>query len=228
MRPLQPETCRRDVAPLRLSCADPKAREHDAISAAFQPIVSDLLLSLCACAEEHPNPPLPENEVARDEINSELDASDLIAVPARDPDAPEMRAYRSRTIGLLRRYFRMSIEIGRLPSILGREIFRARVTSYRMSTFEDIVIFTHDMERCLDRLDALSRLLIARMVFQEYTFEEAASILGCGLSTLKRNFPLAIDAFSDVLLRYGLLKPFPSHERHFFLSRPKNGAISSK
>jgi len=40
-----------------------------------------------------------------------------------------LSAYRGRTMALLRRYFRMSLDIGRLPSVLGREFFRARVTS---------------------------------------------------------------------------------------------------
>src|SRR4051794_36359612 len=34
---------------------------------------------------------------------------------------PELSAYHDRTIALLRRYFRMSLEIGRMPSVLGRE-----------------------------------------------------------------------------------------------------------
>ena len=41
---------------------------------------------------------------------------------------------------------RLSVEVGRLPSVLGREFFRARVSSYHVSTFEDTVIFVHDME----------------------------------------------------------------------------------
>jgi hypothetical protein len=58
-------------------------------------------------------------------------------VPSRD----ELRAYRDRTIALLRRYFMLSIETGRLPSLLGREFFRAKCSSYRLVTFEDAVIF---------------------------------------------------------------------------------------
>ena len=60
---------------------------------------------------------------------------------------PELWVYRDRTKTLLLRYLRMSIEVGRLPSILGREFFRAHVTSYRVNTFEDAVIFVHDVEK---------------------------------------------------------------------------------
>lgn len=42
----------------------------------------------------------------------------------------ERRTYRGRTVAMLRRYMRYSIETGRLPSLLGREFFRAKVTSY--------------------------------------------------------------------------------------------------
>ena len=71
--------------------------------------------------------------------------------PSDDPR--ELRIYRDRTSALVRRYFVVSMETGRLPSLLGRACFRSRVTSYRMSNFEDSVIFVYDVERCLERLD---------------------------------------------------------------------------
>ena len=49
----------------------------------------------------------------------------------------ERRIYRGRTVAMLRRYMRYSMETGRLPSLLGREFFRAKVTSYTVVTFED-------------------------------------------------------------------------------------------
>ena len=59
----------------------------------------------------------------------------------------DMWLYRERTVALLRRYSRISIEVGRLPSILGRELFRSKVTSYRMSSFEDGVISCTTLSR---------------------------------------------------------------------------------
>ena len=97
---------------------------------------------------------------------------------------PDLAIYRQRTIHFLRRYFQMSMEVGRVPSLLGREVFRTRVTSYRMGTFEDTVIFVHDIERCLERLDPESQSLIVRIVFQDYTQEEAAGIFGCTVANL--------------------------------------------
>src|SRR4051794_11236567 len=114
--------------------------------------------------------------------------SHLAAAPA-----PELSAYHDRSIALLRRYFRMSLEIGRMPSVLGREVFRARVTSYRVHTFEDAVIFVHDVEKCLEQLEPFSRQLIARVILQDYSYEEAARLVGCGERTVYRLLPLALD-----------------------------------
>jgi AraC-like DNA-binding protein len=119
-------------------------------------------------------------------------------------------AYRGRTMGLLRRYFRMSLDIGRLPSLLGREFFRARVTSYHVHSFEDVVILVHDVERCLERLDEFARELVARVVFQDYTWDETAVLMGCSRRTVARRFPWALDRLSEIFLEVGLLRPFPS------------------
>ncbi|MFI5088467.1 MAG: ECF-type sigma factor [Terriglobales bacterium] len=119
-------------------------------------------------------------------------------------------AYRGRTIGLLRRYFQMSLDIGRLPSLLGREFFRARVTSYHVHSFEDVVILVHDVERCLERLDDFSRSLVARIVLQDYTWDETALLMGCSRRTVARRFPRTLDLLSEIFLEVGLLRPFPS------------------
>jgi len=126
--------------------------------------------------------------------------------------APELHLYRDRTRAILRRYFRMSIELGRLPSLVGREFFRSRVTSYRMHTFEDAVIFVHDTETCLGRLDPLSQQLIARIVFQDYTLEETAALVGCGRRTVVRRYPRALDRLSELFLEAELLRPLPCQE----------------
>jgi len=57
----------------------------------------------------------------------------------------EMWLYRERRVALLRRYLRISIEVGRLPSLLGRELFRSKVTSYRMTSFESFSYTTWNM-----------------------------------------------------------------------------------
>ncbi len=119
---------------------------------------------------------------------------------------PELWAYRERTLALLHRYFRMSIEVGRLPSILGREFFRAEVSHYRAQTFEDAVVFVLDVEQCLERLDELSRRLIAYRVFQDYTQEETARRLHCSERTVRRRYPEALDHVTQLFQESGILE----------------------
>jgi len=115
------------------------------------------------------------------------------------------RIYRNRTVAMLRRYFRYSIETGRLPSLLGREFFRSNVTSYRVSTFEDRVIFVFDMEKALDRLDDFSRQIIARHILQEHDQEATSRLLHVGERTVRRYVPITLDLLSEVLLDMGLI-----------------------
>lgn len=130
-----------------------------------------------------------------------------------EPANPDLWLYRERTTALLRRYLRISIEVGRLPSLLGRELFRSKVTSYSMSGFEDGVIFVHDVESALEQLDPFPRQIVALVVFQEYTQEEAAEILHCTRRTIGREFPLALDRISELFLDGGLLNPLPVQTR---------------
>jgi hypothetical protein len=122
---------------------------------------------------------------------------------------PDLWLYRDRTVALLRRYLRLSIEVGRMTSVLGREFFRARVTFYKASTFEDSVIFVHDVERSLDKLQEFDRQLIAKVVLQEYSKEEAGRFLGCGYRTVERLYPEALDSMSEILLDRHILTRLP-------------------
>lgn len=136
---------------------------------------------------------------------------------------PELSVYRDRTIGLLRRYLRLSLATGKMPTILGRQFFRARVTSYKMHSFEDVVIFVHDVERCIAQLDGASQRIIARVILQEHSYDEAAAVLGCSRRALARAVPEAIDRVTEILLRVKLLEPygFSVPKREKCLSRGK-------
>jgi AraC-like DNA-binding protein len=115
---------------------------------------------------------------------------------------------RQYTLLLLRRYFRMSIDMGRLPSLLGRnEFFRAKVSSYKASTFEDAVIFVHDMERSLEKVDEVSRRMIAGLVFLEYSRAEVADALGIYRTTVAKHYNAALDALGRILLDAKLINP---------------------
>src|SRR5687767_7684215 len=125
--------------------------------------------------------------------------------------AGELRTYRTLTFRLLRKYFRLSLSLGRLPSLVGRECFR---TQYELQhhTFEDSVIFVHDMEKCLSRLDHVSQQILARIVFEDHDQEQTARLLRCGLRTIERRYPLALDRMAELILEAGLMRPFPCHQ----------------
>jgi hypothetical protein len=139
-----------------------------------------------------------------------LSGQDIPAQAESDGRNAELWLYRERTIGMLRRYLRFAIEVGRLPSILGRELFRSKITSYRMASFEDAVIFVHDVERALEQLVLFHQQVIATVIFQEYTQEEAAEVLRCGRRTISREFPIAVDCISEIFLNGGLLNRLPT------------------
>jgi hypothetical protein len=126
---------------------------------------------------------------------------------------PDLWMYRKRTVGLLRRYLRFSLETGRLPSFVGREFFRTKVTCYTTTTFEDRVIFVRDVEKSLERLEYWDQQLIGRIIFQEHSHEHAAHILHCSRSTVERRFPFVLDLLSEDFLRVGLLAEAPSKGR---------------
>ncbi|MGI9100927.1 MAG: hypothetical protein ACR2IF_00655 [Terriglobales bacterium] len=119
--------------------------------------------------------------------------------------APELSIYRDHCIALLRRYCAMSIDVGRLPALLGREIFDVRAQTYHCCSFEDTVIFVHDVERCLDCLQPLDKQLIARIILQDYTQEEAAKLLHVHRQTVIRRLPEALDCLTEMFLQRRLL-----------------------
>jgi hypothetical protein len=122
----------------------------------------------------------------------------------------ELEPYRRRTIALLRRYARASVEVGRLPSLLGREFFRTRVTSYTMRNFEDVVIFVADIEKAIEKLSAMEKKLLGMNVLEEYSVDEIARLLNCHVKTVRRLLPSALDQLSRILLAGGLMDKLPA------------------
>lgn len=119
----------------------------------------------------------------------------------------ELFSYRYDTLALLEKYMAVSLDLGRLPSVLGGEMFRAKVTSYRVSSFEDLVIFVTDTAACLNRVSEVAMRFLALTVFQEFSKEEAAAKLGCEERNARRIYCDALDELSEVLLRFQMLDP---------------------
>jgi hypothetical protein len=122
----------------------------------------------------------------------------------------ELAFYRKYTEGMLRRYLRLSMQSGRVPSLLGRELFRGNVTSYRVHGFEDAVIFCFDVEKRLGRLQVMDQQLIKRIALQEYTQGEAAGMLGLSLRSCIRQYGQALDQLTESFMEARMLEPLKS------------------
>lgn len=125
---------------------------------------------------------------------------------------PELAFYRKYTEAMLRRYTRLSLSVGRMPALLGHDVLRGKMSTYRVTSFEDSVIFVCDVEKCLKRLDGFSQQLIRRVALQEYTQGEAAGLLRVSLRTIVRRYGEAIDSLTEIFLEYRLLNLDPMDE----------------
>ena len=134
-------------------------------------------------------------------------ATEDVAVVERKRVEPEVAFYRKYTEGMLGRYAKMSMEAGRVPSLLGRELFRGNVTHYRVASFEDVVIFVHDMEMCLKRLDVEQQRMLTRILVQRYTHAEVAHQMRVPTRTFLRRYEEAVDRLTSILLQVKLLEP---------------------
>lgn len=113
--------------------------------------------------------------------------------------------YRRHTETLLRRYLYASMQVGRAPSILADPVARGMVSSRTAKTFEDAVIFVLDVERCLDKLEVLDKQLLSRIVLQDYTQCETASLLGMSVRSVGTKYREAVDRLTVKLMQHGLL-----------------------
>jgi hypothetical protein len=124
---------------------------------------------------------------------------------SREPEPiPELSVFRAHTIAVLRRYFELSMATGRVPSLCGREFFRTN-TQIRPHAFEDAVHFVIDVERCLQALDPLPQQLIVRIFIQDYSWEQAARLVGICRRKVADYLPGSIDQLTEMLLAKKIL-----------------------
>jgi DNA-directed RNA polymerase specialized sigma24 family protein len=127
----------------------------------------------------------------------EIDSSELALA--------SLAFYRKHSESMLRRYLYASMQVGRSPSILGDPVARGWASSRPVRTFEDAVIFVLDIEKCLSQLGSLDRQLLGRIVLQEYTQAEAATMLGMSVRAVSYKFGQALDRLTQKLLDAKLL-----------------------
>jgi hypothetical protein len=120
---------------------------------------------------------------------------------------------RSRTMALLHRFMRTALSVGRMPSLVGREIFRMRVQARPPSAFEDSVLFVCDIEKCLALLDPLDQRLIAFCVLENRSEWEASRQFHASQGFISRHLGLALDLLHTTFCQRNLLPPLPEEMR---------------
>ena len=124
---------------------------------------------------------------------------------------------RTRTMVLLQRFLRTALSLGRMPSLVGREIFCTRVQARPPSAFEDSVLFVCDVEKCLAQLNPLEQRLIAYCILENRSEWEASRQFHASQGLISRHLGHALDFLYLTFCQRGLLKPIPEALRSEFL-----------
>ncbi len=121
--------------------------------------------------------------------------------------------YRKYTEGMLLRSMRMSLEAARVPSFMGRAMFRTQVTNYKVQGFDDVVNFVADVDNCVAKLEEEQQRLVRRIGMQQYTLAEAAAMSGVSLRTVIRRYNEALDDLTRMFLERKMMEPLmASHD----------------
>ncbi len=117
---------------------------------------------------------------------------------------------RLRVILLLQRFFRTSLLLGRMPSVMGGNAFRTNLRSTPARAFEDAVVFVCDVERCLRSLEPLDQRIIAICVLEDRSEWEAARRFHSHQAHISRRLGEVLDLLHETFCRLGLLPPVPA------------------
>ena len=130
--------------------------------------------------------------------------------PPPEPEAadprPEMVCFRGQALALVRHFFELSCQVGRLSSLLGREFFRARVTHHAIPSFEEQAVFVRDVELCLSRLTDDHAEIITLVGLYDFSHDEVAEMLHRSKSAVNQWFWEALDALAEIFLAAELLR----------------------
>ncbi len=119
---------------------------------------------------------------------------------------PEVLCFRGQTLAIMRHFFELSSQVGRLPSLLGREFFRAKVSHHAIPSFEEQVVFVRDVELCLARLSDEHGEMITLVGLYDFSRDEIAEMLRCSKTWVQQHVVQAVDALSEIFLQTGVLR----------------------
>ncbi len=119
---------------------------------------------------------------------------------------PEILCYRGQTFAMVRHFFEISSQVGRLPSLLGREFFRARVSHHAIPSFEDQAVFVRDVELCFARLSEPHAEMITLVALYSFSRDEVAGMLRASRAWVNHRVAEALDALSEIFLQAHLLR----------------------
>jgi len=146
-------------------------------------------------AEEQP----PSQALAGEDREAETSLQPILEV------RPEAVCYRGQTLTLLRHFYELSCQVGRLPSLLGREFFCARVSHHAIPSFEEQVVFACDIELCLGRLSDEHAEILTLVGLYDFTRQEISAMLHCGREVVTVRVNDALDALTELFLQAGVL-----------------------
>jgi DNA-directed RNA polymerase specialized sigma24 family protein len=144
---------------------------------------------------------------------------------ARESSREDVLFFRAQTIAIVRHFYEIASQIGRLPSILGREFFRAKVSHHTIPSFEEQAVFVHDVEHALGKLDEKAAEVVALVGLFQYSLDDVAMMLKVSRSRVAQRYAESIDQLAERFLETGLLREDrPDRQiRHFQMdeSRPR-------
>ncbi len=119
---------------------------------------------------------------------------------------PEMLCFRGQSLALVRHFFEISSQVGRVSSLLGREFFRSRVSHHAIPSFEEQAVFVRDVELCLEKLSRGHREVLTLLGLYDYSYDEVSQMMHCSRTRVRQWFNEALDCLSEIFLRACLLR----------------------
>ena len=137
---------------------------------------------------------------------------------------PEMLCFRGQTLALIRHFFEISSQVGRVSSLLGREFFRSRVSHHAIPSFEEQAVFVRDVELCLAKLTPQRTEVLTLLGLYDYSYDEVSQMLQCSRTRVREWLNEALDALSEIFLKSGLLRENHPDRRQRQVMRRKQPA----